>query len=844
MRLIQCHIENFGKLHDHTEEFEQGCNVFCENNGWGKSTFAAFIRVMLYGFEGENKRRGIENERKRYWPWQGGSYGGQLTFEANGGRYTVTRIFSEKKQNDIFELRDADTNLESTDFTENLGEELFQINSESFMRTVFIGQNDCITRSTDSINAKIGNLTDNMNDLDCYEKAYGALQNLLNKMNPRRKTGTIYQMKDRITHMQTAVASGESIEESIQKYNVLILHENETLQQKKAEQTKIYALQKKVSLLQDVKAKRSAYEQLCVDFAEKERLKKETAAMFPGGMPEETELQEYLNACSDMEQAGHAAGIYRLTDQEEEQFEALSRKYQNGITNLKSPDHDGEDESVDEVSGLIGLWNERNTRKSVHFMKEAALQTMEAAAQAEKKNTTGRKPILSILGIAVAILGVVLCIRMMIPGLVLIAAGAVLVIAYLAGGRRSCDVQRALGRSDSVDQGTRRRGGFGDQGTQENDALKNLEKEICEDETFIRNTDQKVSLFLNRYGYAFDEADAGDKLQKILAEIIQQAQELQNNVQRYNRLKEKNLNYQISCEKYEWNRQFVMAGIRKMGLIPADNLKEQLQSIWRNRIICINGQKEYDTAKAKKQDFEVRNDMEKILAAVPDTELPGLEELNRQQTRLDEEIESIRSKLHIYHVQMESLREKYDDWTETKERLSAAKEEAASQKIKYRQLQKAQEYLTKAKESLTARYMEPLMKCFSGYYQIVLGETEGSRVRGDRAENVNDKAEAAACGAVIPADQYRMDANINITVEEQGLQRETHYLSTGYQDLIGLCMRFSLVDAMYRGEKPFLILDDPFVNLDDEKIIGGRKLLESIAKEYQVIYFTCTSGRG
>ena len=76
-----------------------------------------------------------------------------------------------KKQEDVFELRDADTNLESRDFTENLGEEIFSINSESFQRTIFISQNDCVTHSTDSINAKIGNLTDNMEDLDCFEKS-------------------------------------------------------------------------------------------------------------------------------------------------------------------------------------------------------------------------------------------------------------------------------------------------------------------------------------------------------------------------------------------------------------------------------------------------------------------------------------------------------------------------------------------------------------------------------------------------------------------------------------------------------------------------------------------------
>lgn len=45
------------------------------------------------------------------------------------------------------------------------------------------------------------------------------------------------------------------------------------------------------------------------------------------------------------------------------------------------------------------------------------------------------------------------------------------------------------------------------------------------------------------------------------------------------------------------------------------------------------------------------------------------------------------------------------------------------------------------------------------------------------------------------------------------------------------------------GEKPFLILDDPFVNLDDEKLARGRRLLAVLSQDYQVIYFTCHGSR-
>ena len=59
MRLISCTIENIGKLNNVTYDFSGECNTICEDNGWGKSTLASFIRVMFYGFK--NDATGLSN---------------------------------------------------------------------------------------------------------------------------------------------------------------------------------------------------------------------------------------------------------------------------------------------------------------------------------------------------------------------------------------------------------------------------------------------------------------------------------------------------------------------------------------------------------------------------------------------------------------------------------------------------------------------------------------------------------------------------------------------------------------------------------------------------------------
>ena len=56
--------------------------------------------------------------------------------------------------------------------------------------------------------------------------------------------------------------------------------------------------------------------------------------------------------------------------------------------------------------------------------------------------------------------------------------------------------------------------------------------------------------------------------------------------------------------------------------------------------------------------------------------------------------------------------------------------------------------------------------------------------------------------------EYQLDANLNITTREFGEQHQIELMSEGYQDLIGLCRRMAMIEAMYEVEKPFLIFDD------------------------------------
>ena len=124
MKLLDCYIEGFGKFSRQSFSFAES-GQYCAANGWGKSTLAAFIRVMFYGFAGERRQDELSNERKRYAPWQGGSYGGELSFQARGKSYRISRSFGINQGKDVFELRDWASNQISQDFNLMIWDDLF-----------------------------------------------------------------------------------------------------------------------------------------------------------------------------------------------------------------------------------------------------------------------------------------------------------------------------------------------------------------------------------------------------------------------------------------------------------------------------------------------------------------------------------------------------------------------------------------------------------------------------------------------------------------------------------------------------------------------------------------------
>jgi uncharacterized protein YhaN len=133
----------------------------------------------------------------------------------------------------------------------------------------------------------------------------------------------------------------------------------------------------------------------------------------------------------------------------------------------------------------------------------------------------------------------------------------------------------------------------------------------------------------------------------------------------------------------------------------------------------------------------------------------------------------------------------------------------------YQLLTLTADFLKKADENLKVKYRAPLQESLNKYLKLIAGESVSAKI----------------------------DIDLAVTVEENGTEKVTDYYSKGYQNLFEICKRFALTDVLFKGEKPFIVLDDPFYNLDDSKLNASLELIQKLSKEYQLIYFVCHESR-
>ena len=130
---------------------------------------------------------------------------------------------------------------------------------------------------------------------------------------------------------------------------------------------------------------------------------------------------------------------------------------------------------------------------------------------------------------------------------------------------------------------------------------------------------------------------------------------------------------------------------------------------------------------------------------------------------------------------------------------------------------KTTELLRQADDSLMERYAEPVRRRFLKYAALLEKE--------------------------LGVETY-MNRDFSLSFSRGGARRRDGHLSAGVRTVCALCLRLALSDEMFAGrETPFLLLDDPFVHLDEAHFEKTARLLRELSKDRQIVYFTCHRSR-
>ena len=212
MKLISCHIENYGKISQQDFVFDD-ISTFVWDNGNGKTTLVSFIRAMLYGLSSTKINAKVFDDRQHFYPFNYGKFGGSLTLEVAGEVYRIERFFDKKSASaDMIKVYKNGTLEESV--SSDYGKKLLGIDEDTFFKTSFFDATDTEICTPAGIEARVNNYED-------AAKAKRVLEEQIKKLKPERgRSGKIYECQEQVRILREETAYLEEKRESLERFYV------------------------------------------------------------------------------------------------------------------------------------------------------------------------------------------------------------------------------------------------------------------------------------------------------------------------------------------------------------------------------------------------------------------------------------------------------------------------------------------------------------------------------------------------------------------------------------------------------------------------------------------------
>ncbi|MDD6351631.1 MAG: AAA family ATPase [Lachnospiraceae bacterium] len=908
MRLEKCYISGFGRLKDMEFDFKPGLNEILEENGWGKTTFAVFIKAMFYGLIYSPRRKTL-TEREHYMPWDQTAFGGSLTFTCESGTYRIERTFGKKESDDTFHLFDLSTGLESDAYSRDIGQELFGLDRDSFEKSIFVPQAAPETEMTDSLNAKMGGLSEVRDDINSFEQAINRLEDARKSYTRPSKTnpGSLTKIREEIRKKRAIVEEIPVLTEAYEQ-------KKDQLKKREAE---LMSLQwEKAKLTQDI-AERSRMEQALGAYHEKTaQMKKDHEELsdlddfFVRGIPSREE-----EAGADELEAGLAIARASLGDHRDKlppigEQDRLTRLFADSMPTeedlsqyQKRADRLGElrlqsqrsalsEEEAKDLQDLTEYFRAgKPTAEELTLIQEKEQEKQQLLGQRKaleenyqnKKEKTGRpaafkglRSLLTALAFIFLAGGIIFFFalgRQEGRGIAIacLAIALVLFLSRLLFGhqiRRRLKDQKIRTEKEEEDYKSRI-----EEIRESVEQAEKLEKRFMErypgeaDQILdrVREVQRKYDRYVTLQEREKDKLSASEN---VLDQLSEEQLSLYTELQHYAGAYGMNL-FHDACERELLSR---MAADRSEKLALDQNRKEirDLEESVRGKQERLTAylsrfpfSPEMEKATDKEKLAEIRRHRERYVFLTEQTEklskeirdmkeqfpsmgedpaensspedkngqtgqknlqsapLSSVEEMQEKQAAMDQEIAELNRFIQKDLEKVNEASEVLVNHEDEKDRLADDLEEEKRLGERLTVISRTKGYLEAARKRFLSRYMEPLQDGMQTYLREMFPEDE---IR-------------------VSEDEFELDMDLSIHFRHRGQTRSSAYLSSGYRDLTALAARLALVDTLYQKEQPILILDDPFTNLDADKVRAGLELLKKLGDKRQILYFTCHESR-
>ena len=835
MKLLRCHIENFGTLQDQDYDFTDGLNQFYHENGYGKSTLAAFFKAMFFGLPSYKNNTTTFNDRMHYYPFNGGKFGGSLTFEMKGKEYRIERFFDKKSDTGDELTVYCDGNLYDG-FHGEIGKAVFGLDKESFERTAFFTETDADLCATNAIGEKLNKFVERTDDVG-YKEAIGALEKAKKDLKKKGEGGRINVAQEKISSLSREIDNLEKISDSLPSHY-----------------SRQRTLQEEIGVLQG-KIKAAGGENLVVEkwktlealTARQEKLTAAAAKLreqYPSGMPTVEELARVKKEMENVNTIRELKTRYTFPDSKIDKLQRYERVFGHTMPTddvladvgaqadeikrieaelaLTAP---GEDERLQrlEQKFAAGLPSE----KKIHEISERVDEYRKLHKSTPINATIAPKKkhplyiVLAVVAVAIALAGVgLLFVNAMIGG-VLIGVGVLSlgVVGFLYLKGQSAPVQSAenaqhLAKLQALESAVReflvpygyysQNGIVFDFGSFEQDRQEYLEKSDSRHNALSRadalkrrhaSLKRELRQFFEEY-----EIDVEDFQLALVA--------LKSDLASFAALQAEEKEF---YEKQEASQREVVQSLEavkkiyeKYALHAAPSL-EHIEDMLAELTELTRLEREAAALGREAEAYRKENKLTEKPQAVETDVTPLNAELNEKQREL--------AALQRQIADAEADAERLDDKRSQKE---AAQEELARLEERLAVITAALDSLQEADRNLKNKYVTPVKNTFLKY--------------------------AAAIEAAL-GDRMSMGENFRITFERGSERRSDKYLSAGQRSVCALGFRLALIENMFESEQPFLVLDDPFASLDEVHFEKTAALVKSLADNMQILYFCCHKSR-